>query len=94
MREVEIDSAASAQAVFKAFSAALKKLEQSREREGAHLRADMESQIGHMREVALSVWRSARRKTACASTKRRRPNGETASAARRGLGDFATCLKR
>ena len=55
VREVEIDSANERQAVLKALSAALKKLEQSREREGAHLRADMESQIGHLREVASGL---------------------------------------
>jgi uncharacterized protein (TIGR00255 family) len=55
VREVEIDSANERHAVLKALSTALKKLEQSREREGAHLRADMESQIGHLREVALGL---------------------------------------
>jgi uncharacterized protein (TIGR00255 family) len=55
VREVEIDSANERHAVLKALSAALKKLEQSREREGAHLRADMESQIGHLREVASGL---------------------------------------
>ena len=55
VREVEIDSANERDAVLKALSVALKKLEQSREREGAHLRADMESQIGHLREVASGL---------------------------------------
>jgi uncharacterized protein (TIGR00255 family) len=36
-------------------STALKKLEQSREREGMHLRTDMESQIGHLREIAAGL---------------------------------------
>ena len=52
VREVEIDSKGERQAVLKALNGALKKLEQSREREGTHLRADMESQIGHLREIA------------------------------------------
>lgn len=55
VREVEIDSATERQAVMKALTAALRKLEQSREREGAHLRADMESQITHLREVVKSL---------------------------------------
>jgi len=55
VREVEIDSANERDAVLKALSVALKKLEQSREREGAHLRADMESQIGYLREVASGL---------------------------------------
>jgi len=55
VREVEIDSKGERQAVLKALNGALKKLEQSREREGAHLRADMESQIGHLREIAAGL---------------------------------------
>ena len=55
VREVEIDSKSERQAVLKALNGALKKLEQSREREGTHLRSDMESQIGHLREVAAGL---------------------------------------
>jgi uncharacterized protein (TIGR00255 family) len=55
VREVEIDSKSERQAVLKALNGALKKLEQSREREGTHLRNDMESQIGHLREVAAGL---------------------------------------
>ena len=55
VREVEIDSKGERQAVLKALNGALKKLEQSREREGMHLRADMESQIGHLREIAAAL---------------------------------------
>ena len=55
VREVEIDAASERQAVLKALNVALKKLEQSREREGRHLRADMESQIDHLREIATAL---------------------------------------
>ena len=55
VREVEIDSKGEREAVLKALNNALKKLEQSREREGNHLRADMESQIGHLREIAAAL---------------------------------------
>ncbi|MGZ8425179.1 MAG: YicC/YloC family endoribonuclease [Candidatus Binatia bacterium] len=55
VREVEIDSKGERQAVLKALNGALKKLEQSREREGMHLRTDMESQIGHLREIATAL---------------------------------------
>lgn len=55
VREVEIDSKGERQAVLKALNGALKKLEQSREREGTHLRTDMESQIGHLREIAAAL---------------------------------------
>jgi uncharacterized protein (TIGR00255 family) len=55
VREVEVNHASERQAVLKALSAALKKLERSREREGAQLRADMESQIDHIRRVAAAL---------------------------------------
>jgi len=55
VREVEIDSKSERQAVLKALGGALKKLEQSREREGTHLRSDMESQIGHLRDIAAAL---------------------------------------
>ena len=52
VREVETDRSGERQAVLKALGAALKKLERSREREGAQLKADMDSQIEHIREIA------------------------------------------
>ena len=55
VREVEIDSKGERQAVLKALNGALKKLERSREREGIHLRTDMEAQIGHLREIAAAL---------------------------------------
>lgn len=55
VREIEIDSKSERQAVLKALNSALKKLEQSREREGTHLRTDMESQIAHLREIAAGL---------------------------------------
>lgn len=55
VREVEIDGARERRGVLKALSIALKKLEQSREREGTHLRADMESQLGHLRQIAAEL---------------------------------------
>lgn len=55
VREVEIEGASERQAVLKALNAALKKLEQSREREGSHLRVDMETQIGCLRDIAAGL---------------------------------------
>ena len=52
VREAEIDNTGEHAAVLKALSSSLKKLEQSREREGGHLRKDMESHILHLRKVA------------------------------------------
>ena len=55
VHEVEINSASERPAVLRAVNLALKRLAQSREREGGHLRADVESQIGHLREVTASL---------------------------------------
>ncbi|HVO94608.1 MAG TPA: YicC/YloC family endoribonuclease [Terriglobales bacterium] len=51
VREVEIDSASERKMVLKALTSAIGKLEQAREREGNHLRADMEEQITHLRRI-------------------------------------------
>lgn len=52
VREPESDPASERQAVMKALSGALNKLERSREREGGQLRNDMESQIHHLAQIA------------------------------------------
>ncbi len=52
VREVEIDAAQERVAVLRALAGALKKLDQAREREGAHLRADMEEQIDYLKRIA------------------------------------------
>lgn len=52
VREPDADPARERQSVLKALGAALIKLERSREREGGHLRADMESQIRHLTQIA------------------------------------------
>ena len=52
VRESESNTAGERQAVRKALGSALKKLELSREREGGHLKADMESQIRHLTQIA------------------------------------------
>ena len=55
VREVEADHGGERDALLKAVNAALKKLERSREREGAQLKADMEGQIEHIRQIALAL---------------------------------------
>ena len=55
VREVETDHGGEREALLKAVSGALKKLERSREREGAQLKADMDGQIEHIRQVALAL---------------------------------------
>lgn len=53
--ETEADPAAEKQAVMKALTMALAKLDRSREREGAQLRADMEAQIRHLSGIASEL---------------------------------------
>jgi uncharacterized protein (TIGR00255 family) len=55
VREVEADHGGEREALLKAVSGALKKLERSREREGAQLKADMDGQIEHIRQIALAL---------------------------------------
>ncbi len=55
VREPEADPAAERRGIMKALAAALNKLERSREREGGQLRADMESQIRYLREIAAEL---------------------------------------
>ena len=55
VRDAEADADSEKQALLKALAAALGKLERSREREGAHLRTDMESQIRHLSGIAADL---------------------------------------
>ena len=53
VREPEADPAGERQAVMKSLAGALNKLNRSREREGGHLKADMEAQIRHLTQIAV-----------------------------------------
>lgn len=55
VREVEVDAASEQQGLFKALDAALGKLEQSREREGRQLKADMQFQIKHLNKISAEL---------------------------------------
>ncbi len=55
VREVEVDHRSEREALLRALGAALKKLERAREREGAQLRADMDSQIEHIKRIAVAL---------------------------------------
>jgi uncharacterized protein (TIGR00255 family) len=55
VREVEVDGRAESRALLKAVAAALKKLNGAREREGKHLRADMEAQLEQLKEISRSL---------------------------------------
>jgi uncharacterized protein (TIGR00255 family) len=58
VREIEANPKQERQQLFLALDAALRKLEQSRQREGRQLKADMKSQINHLRRIsaALEAW--------------------------------------
>ena len=59
VKEVEADKACERQGLFGALAVALEKLQQSREREGKRLKADMQSQLNHLRRIAASLQSSA-----------------------------------
>jgi uncharacterized protein (TIGR00255 family) len=55
VREIEIDAKAEKAAVFQTLQSALRKLDQSRRREGRQLAADMQSQIDHLKKTSLEI---------------------------------------
>jgi uncharacterized protein (TIGR00255 family) len=59
VREIETDGVGERQALFIALKAALKQLDQSRVREGRQLKADMESQIRHLRRISVALEKQA-----------------------------------
>jgi uncharacterized protein (TIGR00255 family) len=59
VRELEVNGAEERRAVLKALGGALKKLERSREREGGHLKADMESQVKHLKRITGALEKGA-----------------------------------
>jgi uncharacterized protein (TIGR00255 family) len=55
VREVEVDSAAERQGLFKTLETALKRLERARQREGRQLKADMQSQVSGLKRIAVQL---------------------------------------
>jgi uncharacterized protein (TIGR00255 family) len=51
-REVEVDAGVERQGLFKALTVALGRLERAREREGRHLKFDMQSQLSHLKRIS------------------------------------------
>ena len=89
VREVEADHGGERDALLKAVSGALKKLERSREREGAQLKADMEGQIEHIRQIALALEERAAEN----GVRLQPPSVEGQTAARDGVEITAMVLK-
>jgi uncharacterized protein (TIGR00255 family) len=90
VREVEADHGGEREALLKALSGALKKLERSREREGAQLKADMDGQIEHIRQIALALEERAAENGV---RLQKAPVVEGQNAARDGAETTATVLK-
>jgi len=93
VRELEIDSKGERQAVLKALNGALKKLEQSREREGIHLRTDMEAQIGHLREIAAAL-EARSLETGARQYKGGWPDGQNGERPERNMPEVATAIAK
>jgi uncharacterized protein (TIGR00255 family) len=55
IREIEASPKKERQGLFMALAAALRKLEQSRRREGQQLKADMRSQINHLQRISAAL---------------------------------------
>ena len=91
VREIEIDSSSERQALLKALTVALKKIELSREREGAHLRADMESQIGHLRQIAIDLEARAQ-ESGARGQKNLAANGQDGERSDQETAEFANAL--
>lgn len=93
VREVEIDSKGERQAVLKALNGALTKLEQSREREGTHLRTDMETQIGHLREIAAAL-EARSLETGARQSKGGWPDGQNGERPERNTPEVSTAIAK
>jgi uncharacterized protein (TIGR00255 family) len=89
VREVEADHGGERDALLKAVSGALKKLERSREREGAQLKADMDGQIEHIRQIALALEERAAEN----GVRLQPPSAEGQTVTRDGVELTATVLK-
>ena len=89
VREVEADHGGEREALLKAVSGALKKLERSREREGAQLKADMDGQIEHIRQSALALEERAAEN----GVRLQPPSAEGQTVTRDGVELTATVLK-
>ena len=59
VKHIEVDVAEEKRALFSALDAALKRLEQSRDREGRRLTHDMQTQIKHLKKISASLEKRA-----------------------------------
>jgi uncharacterized protein (TIGR00255 family) len=91
VRELEVNGAEERRAVLKALGGALKKLERSREREGGHLKADMESQVEHLKRIAGALEKGAA-EIALRFQKGSMTEEENGSRADRAVGEAANLL--
>jgi uncharacterized protein (TIGR00255 family) len=59
IKQVEVDTASERQALFSALDAALKRLQQSREREGRRLTHDIQAQIKELKKISATLEKRA-----------------------------------
>ena len=59
VRDVEANAGSEKEGLFAAVRSAIQKLEQSRTREGRHLKADMQSQLRHLKKIAADLEKQA-----------------------------------
>jgi uncharacterized protein (TIGR00255 family) len=59
IKQIEVDAASEKQALFSALDAALKRLQQSREREGRRLTHDMRAQITELKKISSTLEKRA-----------------------------------
>jgi uncharacterized protein (TIGR00255 family) len=98
VREVEANHGGEREALLKALATALKKLERSREREGAQLKADMDGQIEHIGQIALALEEraaenGARSKTAAESQNGGREGSDTTTVSKGDINEEIVRLK-
>jgi uncharacterized protein (TIGR00255 family) len=92
VREVETNPADERQGVFIALETALKRLEQSREREGRQLNKDMQSQINHLKKIAAAFASQAAELSMRLQVSALRGNGESATGIDKETSDLASLV--
>jgi len=90
VREVEVDHHSEREALLRTLQAALKKLERAREREGAELKADMDSQIEHIKRIAVALEELAAENGV--RVKAPSPEGQVISRSERDGAEMATTI--
>jgi uncharacterized protein (TIGR00255 family) len=92
VREIEANPADERQGLLIALETALKRLEQSREREGRQLNKDMQSQINQLKKIATAFASQAAEIGTRLQASALRGNGESATGTNRDASDLANLV--